>query len=612
MSYLVITQGGELIREVSLSGQVVGIGRDTRNEVCLPSETNDMSRFHAVLVATDESANQYFVRDLSSVRGVWVNGMPVYQRLLEDQDTIEIAGYNLLYQRARGAAGGSRIRIVAQRRHTDGNATTQFALPIPASFGGAQREEFLQAVITRAASAPDLRTFLSRLMPALVRVAGAERGFAGIFRGGGFEDTGLVALGADDQIEISTPDFIERLQSGQTVRDTATLLVPIREQKKSVGFLCLDRAGTSVPFDDDDERFLILVGRLMCSVEGRTKSQEAERALSWPRMLVGKSRAMQTLLREIDEASASGMHVLIQGDSGSGKELVAEWLHKRSAKRNGFFMARSCATITESLADSQVFGYAARAGISGADPGGMPGWFETANGGVLFLDEIQALTPGLQERFLRVLEERQVWRVQGRAPIRIDVLVIAATDQNLEIAVERGSFSKALYHRFGRRIYVPPLRERLDDVRLLAHYFLDKSAAERGTATRMISQRALTRLSSYQWPGNVRELQNCMMTCATTAGEVLFSWDVPEYLGAEAEPEAVKSRPVTRAAAVESSGGDHPIKTMADVEREKIMEALVAFRGNITKAAQALGYKSRMTILHKMDQYSIPRDFGDA
>ncbi|HET8548658.1 MAG TPA: sigma 54-interacting transcriptional regulator, partial [Bryobacteraceae bacterium] len=238
--------------------------------------------------------------------------------------------------------------------------------------------------------------------------------------------------------------------------------------------------------------------------------------------------------------------------------------------------------------------------IAGADPAGSPGWFEMAHRGALFLDEIHALALPLQDKLLRVLEDRQVWRVQARAPVNVDVLVIAATDQPLEEAVERGTFRRALYHRFAHRLSVPPLRDRPEDIRLLAHYFLDKSAAERGTRARSISYEAVARLMNYSWPGNVRELQNCIMTSALAAGEVLFSWQL-------ALPASTQA-----AASQTTAGSAQPvIKTMADVEREKIIEALTATRGNITQAARALGYGSRTTILHKMDEYGIPRQFGD-
>jgi transcriptional regulator with PAS, ATPase and Fis domain len=383
-------------------------------------------------------------------------------------------------------------------------------------------------------------------------------------------------------------------------------MVPVYSSGRPAGFICVERLFAGTPFNESDVRFLDTVGRAAGSASASAEPT-ADSGIPWPAVFIGKSRAFKQLLKEVNHVAFSGANVLIEGESGAGKELVAQQLHLASAKRNGVFLARNCAAITESLAESEIFGYAARAGIAGADPAGSPGWFEMAHRGVLFLDEIHALTLPMQDKLLRVLEERKVWRVQARMPVDVDVLIVAATDQSLDDAVARGTFRKALFHRFAHRIFVPPLRDRPEDIRLLAHYFLDKSTAEHGTRARAVSYEAVTRLMSHSWPGNVRELQNCIMTSVLSAGEVLFSWQlalpaVTEEPATTASSAAFGSAPVASAPV---------IKTMADVEREKIIEALTATQGNVTRAARALGYGSRTTILNKMDEYGIPRHFGD-
>jgi transcriptional regulator with PAS, ATPase and Fis domain len=433
----------------------------------------------------------------------------------------------------------------------------------------------------------------------------AQRGFGGMFSPGGYTEAGSTGLTPGDQIEISTADFLHRLAAGQPVLEQATLMVPVYGGARPAGFICIERLFPATPFSEPDVRFLESVGRAAGSTSASAEPT-VDAGLPWPSVFIGKSRAFKQLLSEIGYIGASGANVLIEGESGAGKELVAQQLHQASAKRHGVFLARNCAAITESLAESEIFGYAPRAGIAGADPAGSPGWFEMAHRGVLFLDEIHALTLPLQDKLLRVLEERKVWRVQARMPVDVDALVIAASDQSLDDAVARGTFRKALYHRFTHRVSVPPLRDRPEDIRLLAHYFLDKSTADRGTRARAVSYEAVTRLMSHSWPGNVRELQNCIMTSVLSAGEVLFSWQLALPAVSQAAPAAsggmFGSAPVASAPV---------IKTMADVEREKIIEALTATQGNVTRAARALGYGSRTTILNKMDEYGIPRSFGD-
>jgi len=200
---------------------------------------------------------------------------------------------------------------------------------------------------------------------------------------------------------------------------------------------------------------------------------------------------------------------------------------------------------------------------------------------------VHALSPSMQDKLLRVLEDREVWRLGARASVKVDVMVIAATDKDLEEAVDSGQFRRALYHRFTRRLQVPSLRERKDDIRLLAHYFIDKFAVERFAKTRIISQRVLEELMNYNWPGNVREVQNSIGSCLSQAGEILFSWDLPSGIRS--------SKPVSAPAARQDA--EPEILSMEVVEREKITEALRSTRGNITRAAQLLGYKSRQTML---------------
>jgi two-component system response regulator HydG len=313
---------------------------------------------------------------------------------------------------------------------------------------------------------------------------------------------------------------------------------------------------------------------------------------------------MLQLADEVRAAALRDDNVLVTGESGTGKELVARAIHAASPRCRGPFIAKNCAALTESLAEAELFGLAPRAGIAGAEPEGAPGWFELASGGTLFLDEIQSLGAGLQDKFLRVLQDKVVWRVRGRKAIAVDVKVVAAMDCDPDEAVRAGRLRGPLSYRFGARVHLSPLRERREDVPLLAFSFLDRRASCAASPAGTISHRALQALVGHSWPGNVRELENAVATAMGRAGgrEVLFSWDFPPPAGGGA------------AADEEGAGGAGlraAPRPMRVVEREKIMEALEYCRGNVSQAYRLLGYGSRQTMLNKMDEYGIDRTYGD-
>ncbi len=607
MPNLVITHEGHPSREISISGALIGLGRDARNEISLPDPNNYVSRFHAALVRMGDDPERYFIRDLSSMSGVFVNGTNTYQRVLAEGDLIQIAGYRLVF--SHDPASGmqrSRLRTVPSKAVTDSGATT--VMMRSAAFGrgvitGSDREEIIHEFLLRISNIHDVRSRLDRFMPALVRVMNADRGFAGVFisQSGEFEEIGSTGMQVQDQIEIENPDAIGTVLAGRPIREETTLLSPICQGARTIGFFCIDRIRPASSFTDEDVAFLTGMSRLVAEAKPGGVGGVAEEPLAWPPIFIGKSKPIPPLLASACDAAGMSPNTLILGENGSGKELIAKVVHAHSRNCRGPFIARNCAALPEALAESELFGYVPKAGIANADLQGAPGWFELANHGTLFLDEIHALSPALQDKLLRVLEDRAVWRLGARTPIQVNVIVIAATDKDIAGLVGCNLFRRALYHRFARRLQVPSLRERKDDIRLLAHYFVDKFAVERGTKTRVISQRALDELMNYDWPGNVRELQNCLSACVSQAGEILFSWDLPEEIRVH--------RSVSVSAGREADRG--PIVSMEEVEREKITEALRATRGNITKASQLLGYKSRQTMLNKMDHHGIPRDYGD-
>ncbi|MGC8668941.1 MAG: sigma-54-dependent transcriptional regulator [Chthonomonadales bacterium] len=262
------------------------------------------------------------------------------------------------------------------------------------------------------------------------------------------------------------------------------------------------------PFDLDEVRV-----QVQHALENRALKEEnillREQLRSTYRLdnIVGVSGKMQEVFKLVHRAADTRSTVLIRGESGTGKELIARALHFNSQRAARPFIAVSCAALTETLLESELFGHE-----KGAFTGAMaqkPGRFELANHGTLFLDEIAEITPAIQVKLLRVLQEREFERVGGTRPIRVDVRVVAATNKNLEEAVQKGEFRDDLYYRLQViQIMVPPLRERPEDIPALAEHFLAKYSRENGRHLRRIAPEVMERLLRYRYPGNVRELEN--------------------------------------------------------------------------------------------------------
>ena len=369
-------------------------------------------------------------------------------------------------------------------------------------------------------------------------------------------------------------------------------------------------------FREEDSEFLQAVSKLL-SLWIKTESEQTPRPANpatvteWPMQMVGSRENLAQIRQQIAMAAATDANVMVLGETGSGKELLAKAVHELCSNRRGPCVARNCSQTTETLAEAEIFGYAAQSGISGANPKGAPGWFEIADGGTLFLDEVHRLNDAMQDKFLRVLQEKIVWRIGARSGVPVNVKVVAATDEDLENAVEEGWFRKPFYYRFGTHIHIPPLRERREDIPLLVYFFLDKYARASGSRARMLSHRALRLCLDYSWPGNIRQLEHVIRNAVAKDQEIIFSWDLPDEL-APKPAQSVETRPVAAAERAQTQSGEKSTpKRIGELEKESIKEALEATLGNVTRAARILGYKSRQTMLNKMDRYGIPRNYAD-
>jgi DNA-binding NtrC family response regulator len=310
--------------------------------------------------------------------------------------------------------------------------------------------------------------------------------------------------------------------------------------------------------------------------------------------LVGHSPKMIEVYKEIALVAASRSTVLITGESGVGKELVARALHRNSQRAGGPFIAINCGAITESLLESELFGHV-KGSFTGA-VGDKRGLFEEANGGTILLDEIGETSLGMQVKLLRVLQESEVRRVGNARAVRVDARVLAATNRDLEVEVKEGRFREDLYYRLSVvTLRVPPLRERTEDLPLLAAHAL-KHAQESGARVTTVSEEALSLLGQYDWPGNVRELENTIEHAALYArGSVITPDDLPEKIRKH-------SRSNERASKIQSMFEDLP--TLDELERRYLIHVLQAAAGSRTRAAEVMGI-DRRTLYRMAERYGI-------
>jgi len=403
------------------------------------------------------------------------------------------------------------------------------------------------------------------------------------------------------------PLFLNRTATRKSIQDQelSFICVPVTKGSQVVGALSVDK-----PYDEsyplkDGEKLLSVVAAMIAQhvINLETIRMEKDRLREENRRLrgelenkyritniVGNSNKMREVFQMISQVSKSNATVLIRGESGTGKELVANSIHYNSQRVKGPFIKVNCAALPENLIESELFGHE-----KGAFTGAVKqkaGKFELAHKGTLFLDEIGAIGQDVQIKLLRVLQEREFERVGGTRTIRVEVRIVAATNKNLEQAVENNSFRGDLYYRLNVfPIYIPPLRERKTDILLLADYFLEKYAAENGKEIRRFSTPAIDMMMNYHWPGNVRELENCIERAVLLCEEgVIHSYHLPPTLQTGQESDTVPEVSLEDAT--------------AHLEREILIDALKNTRGNISRAAGLLKTSVRK-FSYKATKYGI-------
>jgi Nif-specific regulatory protein len=419
----------------------------------------------------------------------------------------------------------------------------------------------------------------------------------------------VVASGAPIVVpQISEePLFLNRTHSRGDIKQkmVSFICVPIKHGLQSIGALSVDREYREGLDFDKDLRFLTIISGLIAqsvtrilAVNEERKRLERENTLLKKELrgkyqignIISNSSRMQEVFEMMYRVADSNATVLLRGESGTGKTLVAKAIHFNSKREKKPFVAVNCAALPETLLESELFGHE-KGAFTGANTL-KKGRFEQAEGGTIFLDEIGDLSHAVQVKLLNVVQDREFQRLGGVKPIKCNVRLIAATHKDLEKAVESGQFREDFYYRLNVfPVYLPPLRERRTDVLLLAEYFLKKFCEENDKNIARISTPAIDLLIQYHWPGNVRELQNCMERAVLICDEdAIKSYHLPPTL--QSAESSSERNPLSLAAAVEN------------FEKELIVEALKKANGNQTKTAELLDTSLRI-INYKIHKYHI-------
>ena len=539
-----IALAGPLYGEVlALSGSELTIGRDPSNQICVGDLS--LSRRHC---AISTGAAEPRIRDLGSSNGTFVNGMQISDRPLADGDRIQLGESVFLF--IAKAPNSSDVHVTSMRE-SPAQPTTRLRIEeakyLQPQLGDPSRDAVrtqraLHALLSISTAISALRKeeeIFHRLLDLITEAVPADQ--VAILAGD--EEPGAVvqvrsSRGERDEVHGPVVRQVLTERVGVLARDTESILcVPMAVRGQLLGAIYVS-ARAAETFDDEHLQLLAAIGGIAAPAIDNARhlawlETEAERLqtdLNIGPNLVGRSPKMVKVYDLVARVARADVTALIVGETGTGKELVARAIHLNSARAKRPFVAINCAALTETLLETELFGHERGAFTHAVAQ--KKGKLEVANGGTVFLDEIGELAPGLQSKLLRVLQEREFERVGGTQLIKIDVRVISATNRILADEVTARRFREDLYHRLNVvAISVPPLRERRDDIPVLANYFVDRIARRLNRPVRGISAAALNHLKQHDWPGNVRELENVVERAVVlgVSDQILLE-DLPEWL----------------------------------------------------------------------------------
>ena len=607
-----------------LTDAEIPIGRDPSNSLAISDLS--LSRRHCVLRLEQD---RYTICDLDSRNGTFVNGGAVSERRLHHGDQISVGESTFVFLDRDEDPDETNTGAAVEFDDAITQATTQirpqdviYLQPdrilkeLPATSRLGRNLNALLKISRVVHSISDLNQLQEQVLELIFEVVPAERGailldgtgnekFSSLFvhprpgkRGEPVRvsrtitrqvmDQGVAILGAD----VPGSGGLSGVESLVSFRVRSLLCVPLTVFQRVVGCVYLDTTNSVTRFDRDHlELVASIAGISAVALENARRllwlEQENLRLaaeINLQHNMVGESNSMKEVYRFLSRVAPTDATVLVGGESGTGKELVARAIHRNSPRASRPFVAINCAAIPEGLLESELFGYE-RGAFTGAQ-GQKKGRLEMADGGVVFLDEIGELAPSLQVKLLRVLQEREFERLGGFRPISVDIRLIAATNKDLAQAARAGTFREDLYYRLNVvSVVVPPLRERPEDIPILAEYFVSKFAVKCKVNAKKISPEAMSGLMNYDWPGNVRELENAIeRALVLTVSDVIRPEDLPESV--------LEKGP---APGVQEAKYHVAVKRL---KKHLILTAMEEARGSYTEAARILGVHANY--LHRL------------
>ena len=619
-------------------GDTVTIGRGASSTIQLADD--QVSREHARIERKDD---EYVIQDLGSSNGLILNGLQIQESVLEPGDEIEIGNATLVFEPSYELkrAGNTDRRILlfsdAEVGLTSVVRSTVSADEPPGSAleeeAGAEKLESatrhlraLYAVGLSLATVEDLPQLLEEVLNVALEAIQQGEG-AILLRHEGTGDLTPAAVRASgstaEDISMSRT-IIERAISKKEAILTAdaqrdprfeqsqsialhdmrsVMCVPLISRGDVLGVMHIESSEGASAFQEEDLRLLVAIaGPAAVAIDNarqyftlQEENKELRRRVKDDLQIIGKSTPLLKALDIAEKAAATDVTVLLTGETGTGKELFASFIHENSPRATKPFVCINCTTVSESLLESELFGHE-KGAFTGAHKR-KEGLFETADEGTIFLDEIGDISPSVQMKLLRAVETKTFHRVGGTDPISVDVRVIAATSRDLDDAVGKGGFREDLFYRLSViTVHLPALRERTSDIPVLVEHFLAKFREKIGKNVRRISPEARKALNTYGWPGNIRELQNVI-----ERGVVLC--DGPDI--------TVESLPTNVAAPSDTFSLEHlaaseePLsEKLLKLERICIERALKECKGKKVNAAKALGI-SRPTLDKRINQFGI-------
>jgi transcriptional regulator with GAF, ATPase, and Fis domain len=607
--------------EIPLSERTT-IGRDAANSVQL--EDPGVSPHHCVIETHD---GKIVLTDLESHLGTFVNGIPVKDRELEPGDQIAVGNSAFLLEKVKTpAAARSSVQLTAAqplncrvlhfRPDELRSMDAQSLAALPQSARIARSLNTLQQISRALSSLRDEAALPWQVLAMIFDVIPAERGAILLTEDDSSQIRSQVSwdrtLGADHAVPISQEivrrvleERVSLLDSGAALQNVVgsteheqaggpctRLCVPMISNEKIAGLVYLESSSASTALSEDDFQLLsAIAGLLVMGIENArqlerlgSENQRLQAEVSLSHDMVGRSARMLSIYQFIKRVAPSDSTVLICGESGTGKELAARAIHNNSPRKSLPFVALNCAAISETLLESELFGHE-KGAFTGATAQ-KKGFLEVAEGGTIFLDEIGELSPILQAKLLRVLQEREFVRVGGTRPIKINVRFLAATNRDLPKAAREQSFRADLFHRLNViSITLPPLREHPEDVPALAEHFAARYCRHCNRNLMPISREAMGLLTQYDWPGNIRELENAMERAVVVgSSERILAEDLPES--------------ILETASARSGAPARYHDAISKLKKQLIVKALEQSGGSVTGAAAVLGVHSNY--LHRL------------